>query len=136
MSAYVVSDNHINAMVNFTRSKMRYSEKFSFYHDGKSYEFNLNDLLDANKFAQVLIDENYRSIIFRYKGKKEVPHSANFCRDEIVSPVQMLKLISCYEYQACENGDYDKTLASKICHKLRLNAIKFLQGYEEAKWGL
>jgi hypothetical protein len=50
--------------------------------------------------------------------------------------VEALKAISCYEYQACEHDDWDKSIIRDFCDTCRLHLIRELAGYEEVSWAL
>lgn len=52
------------------------------------------------------------------------------------SPVEALKLLACYEYQACEHREWKQSAAKAICEQLRSAFISALPGYDEAPWGL
>ena len=52
------------------------------------------------------------------------------------TPVEIIKLCDCYDYQSCETRDWETTEAFAICAALRAAAIDSLPGYEDAPWGL
>lgn len=134
MSAFVVSDKHINSMLSFIRSENRYG--FIVCHDNKTFSFDLNDNESAKELGQILLDENYRSVNHRYHGDEAEPHKLAFKRVSVISPVQMLKCIQCLNYQSCETDDWDDTLAYKVLRCMSSIAIGKLDGYEEAAWGI
>lgn len=141
MSAFVVSHAHINALLTFADRK---SGHFADIHP-KGQRFNLHNSSDLQKLAEILYAQNVRSVHCRYPGDEdvstlpgvigEVGKDITFrCSAKTVTPVQALKLLSCYEYQSCETDDYLDSMAHAIIEALRRQAIYALPGYEEAAW--
>ena len=124
MSAYVVEDYTINAMIGF-------------YVSGRYNQCTVNE---AKKMAQTLINENYRSVNYHYRENQN-PHKTNYqekwalCSDRF-GAAQILKLCDCYDYQACETDNYYQSEAANIVQKIRGYAIHRLPGYDKAEWGL
>lgn len=52
------------------------------------------------------------------------------------SAVAGLKLIDCFEYQACEYDGWEDSEAHRFCECLRGSLIGALPGYNDAPWGL
>lgn len=140
MSAYVVSDNHINELVRFIDSR---------FYQNKSYlQILLPDLclikddkLFFERIGQELLKENYFSVNHRYLhldilGKA---HKFNY-RPELgkakLSPVVILKLINCLDYQSCEHEGWETSAACKILESIKSHAINQLEGYDAAPWGI
>ena len=79
-------------------------------------------LFDANgelkRIGQALLDENYRSINFRYREDTEVPE---FEPEEIdmFDEGTVMGCIACYTYQACETNDWEDTLVYKDLIELK-----------------
>lgn len=121
MSAYVVSQSHISAIVMFACV-------------GKPDDATRQILTSQ---GQQLLDENIRSVQHRYP--RETLQAERFELDETVrkpSAVEVLKLMSCLEYQSEQNPDYYITSAFLTLHGLRLSAMSKLAGYDQAKWDL
>jgi hypothetical protein len=118
MSAYVVSKAHIDAMLSsmspYTRSR------------------NGNNM---NAIGQKLVNQNYRSVNYRYHEHDE-PEVYRFKLRMPLKPVEVIKACDCYAYQSCETPDWEDTEAYKICRQIREDAIHRLPGYEEAPWGI
>jgi hypothetical protein len=97
---------------------------------------------DDQRIGQMLWSENARSVRARYQDAdasgmiSELPDcwrwGSPFGRTP--TPVETLKLIACYRYQACETGDFESTEAAAFCDALRSAAINALPGYQEAPW--
>lgn len=51
-------------------------------------------------------------------------------------PVEILKAISCLEYQSCEHPGWDESEAKAFCDALREQMINALPGYDDAAWGI
>ena len=49
--------------------------------------------------------------------------------------VQVLKALSCYDYQACETPDWRGSPAQTLTDWIQDSAVALLDGYEEAEWG-
>lgn len=122
MSAWMCSNQHISAIVHA--------------YVPPEWSRDQPTLADRKATAKILFDENVRSLKSRYPNH---PHNYKFT---MVSPrreytvVELLKLIDCYEYQACETNDFKETAAAKICREYREHLIGRLPGYDAAPWGV
>lgn len=136
MSAYIVSDDTINALVTYAVSKGLLP-----YFKYDAPQFNGREPT-AQDIAQLLLDENARSVNARYNESEKPTIAYKECRilhngahtGEL--PLTILKLCSCYDYQACETDDYEETDAARIIRRIRGSAIGDLPGYDAAPWGL
>jgi hypothetical protein len=121
MSAFIVSHDHINAMVTAACGC-----------------FLGWDLTTA---PQVLLDENVASVECRYgageAAKFGVPLTIRFksCRKPL-SAVQVLKLCHCYEYQSCEHRGWKTSKARQMVEALKHAVTSKLPGYADADWEL
>jgi hypothetical protein len=111
----------------------------------------LNDST-ADAVGQMLVDACVASVAYRYQDDTDLPGPIEHYwtqpyahRDfpivadplggtRAIDPVQILKAISCYEYQSCEHPDWEKSEASVFCDVLRRRAISNLPGYDVAPW--
>lgn len=123
MSAFIVSNRHINALIRFA--------------------INANVTLkgklvaeDPKVFGQILTNENYRSVNYRYSENTPIEIYRHRLGEKILDPVTILKACDCYDYQSCETSDYPKTDAAMLINNIRFAAIHCLPGYDEAPWGL
>lgn len=108
MSAFIVNDNTINAVLGFA----------------DKYDLNDLDCGDLSALGQLLVDENYRSTNYRY-SEDATPHSFVYSR-YTVPATAALQHLSCIEYQLCEPEDWETTLAFRLCARLRKNMVSQL----------
>ena len=126
MSAFIVSDKHILALVEAGRI-------WSYEHSPQCLDRGARNFQDI---VDILINENYRSVNYRYREQEE-PHKVTYTPIPMkYSKVDILKACDCYDYQACETPDYEQSQAAKIIHKIRMNAIRTMPGYDQAPWGI
>jgi hypothetical protein len=86
--------------------------------------------------GQMLWDENFRSVNYRYTEEKSAP-AYSFKRNlQPIDPIVVLKQISCYEYQSCEHSDWESSEAKAFCSALQGKMISWLPGYDDAPWGV
>jgi hypothetical protein len=145
MSAWVVAKAHIDAMIN--TAVALYADRnheLCWMHDGVLRKLTDDEL---NRVGQMLVDENVRSVIGRYPdtlhgGDIPGPVDPYYARPYIlqeserdVPAVELLKLIDCYEHQACEHDEWKTSEACTFCDDLRCAAIMKLRGYQAAPWG-
>lgn len=133
MSAFIVTDNHIHALVGY-----------AIRHD-VSYRVNGNRVAitenNADEIGQILVDENYRSVHQRYAERTkgyfgDAESGYKFKRQPLPDAVTMIKAVHCFEYQACETDDWEKSIAHSICEAIIDAAIRKLPGYDAAPWGI
>ena len=127
MSAFEVSNKHINHIIN---GWIQTDEPIYIENDTVS----VHNFTNIEMVGQILMDGNCESVNYRY-GEESEPNRYKFTSiEEKLKPIEILKLISCLEYQSCEVDDYDKTFSSKICKQITDRLIMQLPGYEEAEW--
>lgn len=125
MSAFIVSDKHIDTILTF-------SEGLHVWHEEHGIVLQGTEL---NLAGQVLIDQNYASYNYRYDESHQTP-SYTFKRQPMPSAVQVIKACDSLEYQSSETEDYRETWAYKLTESIRENAIGKLPGYNEAEWSI
>lgn len=129
MSAYIVTDETIHAIVQ----GLTLGSGVHVYMGGPSYRWTT---AEADELGQLLVDENYASVNYRYQEDTE-PHTYKYqLRIATLAPVALLKQINHYEYQACEHSGWGKSIAKRACEALRDHTIHKLPGYADAPWGL
>lgn len=101
MSAYIVNDNTINAVLGF-------ADEYTL----RKFECQTRDQL-----GQILLNENYRSVNYRYGEDAQPPVFAY--RRYTVPAVAAAQHLQCFEYQACETPDWERTTAFRLCADLR-----------------
>ena len=146
LSCFAVGKSHSSMRVNPNYLDIDKQSAFKCPQNGTGYASNsAYDLAVAIFYANVLQEENIRSLVARYgEGGAE-----DFTDDDLSIPleikripptqlnaVQLFKLCDCLEYQSCETSDYEESLAFKILTKIRREIIQTLDGYANAKWGI
>lgn len=133
MSAYVVSKQHIDAIVTGGLPRrgesgwIRWSDPVEV---GRTHILN-QDTVD--RAGALLWQEIRISVNHRYHDGDEIDVIYSF-RRLWQSPVAVLKLIESYEYQSCEHPSWDESQAKRLCDQLRKQVVSKLPGYDEAPW--
>lgn len=117
MSAYVVSNNTIRAVIGYAAD-----------HDLKAMGVTTKDAL-----GQILLDENVRSVNHRYSTSQE-PEPFTYGDGYKVSPRQAVWHLMCIEYQSCETPDWTVTRAHNLLFRLLQNIAKQIAGDIEGSW--
>ena len=129
MSAFVVSEGHINTLVSFGAGGQNPA---SVYWERRHISFRGNEQM----LADVLMNANVEAVNTRYSDDEQLT-GCKFSRVcTVPAPVGILKACDCYDYQTCELADYEATLAAKIIEAVRAKAIRALPGYDAAKWAI
>ena len=120
MSIKIVSDKHISAIL-----------RFGFGPDWSATSFR-NRLQNV---ADMLKAENIHSYNERYFAEQRMvePCVIDFTQAER-SPVEVLKLIQCYEVNCSALGTYPGDLAADEIRAVRDKATRQLAGFDAAKW--
>lgn len=116
MSAYVVNDNTIRAVLGYAEA-------------GDLRAMGVNSL-DA--LGQILIDENRRSVNYRYNETEAADPFVY--KPYKVAPIQAAKFIICIDYQSCETPGWDRTRAHALLFRLLQNIVRKLGSYESCAW--
>jgi hypothetical protein len=93
----------------------------------------------------MLLQQNIASVAYRYPQDAPsslpgpiptpVPMWYRFTRPRrSYSPVEILSALHCYEYQSCENPEWESSEAFQFCEALRDRMIRSLPGYDDAPW--
>lgn len=153
MSAFIVSNKHIDALLNaalqYGRSELRWY--WPDYPAGAGYERgvaisaasvaiaqeteNTLTLENASKVGLMLLRENYRSVNHRY-DENNMPNACRHTLGPALPPVHVLSLLAGFEYQSCEHSGWEKSEAKKFCDALQRRLIRALPGYDEAPWSI
>ena len=136
MSAYIVSARHVDYLVS-AAVLWRGSLVATDEHGNATPE----------AAVAMLETENRASVEYRYPDRAKNPENlpGGPDRDRVpgkrshrmtlnVKAVQVLKAVSCYEYQSCEHPGWDESKAKRFCEALTHAAIRMLPGYEESAW--
>jgi hypothetical protein len=157
MSAFIVSDTHIDALLtaglilvrphgplrwfypeitvlevaDATRPGVAFTEDSVQLVEGRSHELREDNATDV---GAMLVAANRDSVNFRY-GEEAIEPPYRFRRlSGTPDPLAVLKAIGCYEYQSCEHPGWRACQARQFCDALREVCIGCLPGYEEAPW--
>jgi len=134
MSAYLVSDYHINVLVTWAAQQHGMSA-VSYYWEGKRRDVRES----PRRIASVLFAENVRSVNARYKqcddpaGFKYKPVALGYTS---LKAIDIIKACHCLHYQSCETSDWQETEAFAILEGIERAAVCALPGYEDAGWKL
>ena len=131
MSAWVVSELHISAIVGF-----------AYHYCPDSHIFRLRKEAPEvvpDVIGQILLDENYKSVNYRYPD--DTPGWGRFHYEWDLSrlpvnPVAVLSLIACLEYQSCEHPEWEQSEAHAILKTIKAIAIRQLPGYDKYPWAI
>lgn len=140
MSAFMTSDKHRNAMLNYLRltAHRDYNELIIYLNDRPPvFLGNWHEDGTWIKAAKILYDENNRSLKARYQASNGPDFNSLsyvFSRGEKLSAVECLKACDCYDYQSCETENYKKSVAYALVEQTRDCATDHLPGYDKAKW--
>lgn len=152
MSAYVVDRNHIGFLVGAavcTKISRCQNAGIGFrLANGEWKTLQAHETEELVRLGQMLWEENIRSVLKRYpqdtRDTMPGPDSDDFTFREAdiwnpfaekFDPVQVLKSVSCLEYQSCEHDAWEHSEAHNFCKALESAAIGALSGYETAEWG-
>jgi hypothetical protein len=117
MSAWIVSKAHIDFLVSA-------GKHFGIRVDNDNGELVYAEK-DPDQIGQILWNENYRSVNYRYEENNSAPeyhYDARFDGATDFGGLSGLgflrKTLGCYNYQSCETDDYYKTVARSIVSTL------------------
>ncbi len=142
MSAFVVDKSHINAILKGAMSNAMKSSGNHYWFCGKER----HDTENADRIGQMLLDENIRSVSYRYPdisklndlpGRTDCEHLLPFqfnIMGRTPRPIELIKLVHCLDYQSCEHPEWRDSEAKAFCDSVIECAIYQLPGYEEAPW--
>lgn len=126
MSAFVVSKAHIDALVSTAQAWRTPMPE--------SHSSRMHSYVTGTELGQLLWDQNYASVNYRYSDESPAELYTPTAKRRILTPVQALKAIQCYNYQSCETPDYEKSEAYRFVEAFKSEAISRLPGYSDADW--
>lgn len=127
MSAFLCSNKHISAVVNFGMKVSAYIPL-----DG-SYATVTPE--NAAKVARILFRANVDSLIARY-GEYTPPRFRYLPKAEAPTIAAGCKLVRSLAYQSCETEGWETSDANRILVRIIGVAVTRLWGYEEAPWSI
>lgn len=128
MSAFIVSDTHINSLVRFAS---RFNVRA--FHGNPMAMFKVKDNEQAT--AELLLAENVKSVNYRHRDN-EVMTITYDPAAPILTIIQAIKAAQCLRYQSCEHSDYEDSIAFKLIEAIIADAIPRLEGYDSAEWAI
>lgn len=145
MSAFVVSHAHIDALLSFANLK-KMTDHLGYLVNHGTEKVSLTTL------GRILLAENERSVLHRYPDCTEADMPGTIGEEAITYKfrqwqnvfkmnytqlcVTIIKQCDCFDYQACENDDYEDSIAAQIIRHIRGRAVRGLPGYDDAPWGI
>ena len=127
MSAFVVSDSHINAIVRWSCE-----HNITIWHGNPSNKFSVAG--NEQQTAELLFAENVKSVNYRYKESSDTTGIIYDLFAPTLLPIEVIKACDCLEYQSCEHPEWDESLACKLLKEIQRTAITGLAGYGKARW--
>jgi len=128
MSAFMVSDLHLNAIVTYASN-----QDISIYLSGcERVQVKGNE----QAIIEILATANAESLHVRY-GDDDLASAVKYePTHKYQSPMQIIKLCQCFDYQACEVADYEKTPAAIVTRAIIEAATMKLPGYDDLEWSV
>lgn len=124
MSAYIVDDAHIDALIDIARQYEREyrglgHSQFYWYFGSPGQSRSLRDQRET-EIGRMLLAENARSVGYRYREVQDPAALTYIYRPtkREYTPSQALMAIRGYEYQACETPGWDRSEAHAFCRAL------------------
>src|SRR5262245_39048140 len=139
MSAFVVSHDHIDALLTFVRYEGQDLQERLGYYANRGRAADLTDI------GRVLLKECERSVAHRYpdgdlpgKVGEEVDNyyfktfDPFFAMPNDKKIAWVIKACHCFDYQSCETDDYEESVAHKMIRAIEARAMSSLPHYEDA----
>lgn len=157
MSAFICGSDHIKALAIFAAHSsrphgMNVDPRYFKHEGGDERMYGRPEEEIATYYANILYCENIRSVQGRYPNDtfEDLPGPCDKAEQLEVSsleafaqysdarltltPLDILKMCDCLEYQSCESADYRETLAWRLLGMIRRAAWRALPGYDDAPW--
>ena len=123
MSAFHVSDLHINALLSWARI---YCPTVT----TKTTRFDLTQSEDFWRVGAILRECNNASMEARY-GDEPQPYLPQKVRVTKLQPVNVVSACDCFDYQACEYDGWEQSDGKRIIDQIRGSAVHRIPGYEQ-----
>lgn len=150
MSAFIVSHDHIDALLTFAithRVSYYVSQDICNKPGGTRVDI---DRQTATEVGAILLTENERSVRHRYPSDKPADLPGTIGEDAATyrfrefgelhrlthaqKCVWILSGCRCFDYQACETENYEQSLAHIVIEAIQAAAVRALPGMEDAPW--
>jgi hypothetical protein len=125
MSCYIVSDSHLSALVRYacTQNLNVYSASGRVYAPG-----------EEQQAVTLLGAANTRAYTERYGAGRTADGVAYLPAAPLPSHMEVIKLASCFDYQASDWSQYPGSDAERFIRYVERHAVRQLPGYKEAAW--
>ena len=143
MSAYIVKQSTINAIVTFAFGKELHIDPLpGSNHVGSAVPITQ---YEPKQIAELLWSENHRSVNHRYREQMSLPPFSYAerrsgevlpAKTRILTPVDIISLCKCLNYQCCEPGDWSGTWTYRFLLEVIASAADDLIDGKDAPWGL
>ena len=150
MSAYVINKRNYDFLVSFLMSRRNQALYFNLTGEGHEL-INFSrperpvDMEKIEAAIQILIDQNYASVNYRYK-QNDIPEQYTFDRitqhigrveSPKIDPLTLcFTILSHYEYQACETPEFERSPAYVLITVIKDSLVRLLPGYEDSYKGI
>lgn len=136
MSAYIMNEDEINTIVSYFIDPNHIHGEGAWLHIGDNYDY-----LNANNSAEVakiLMDANVKSVNERYNDDTVHEYEFEYLPQARKRPIgNIIGALDCYEYQACEAGDWNESNALEIVQGLRKHLLKTIAEKDGTyTWGI
>jgi hypothetical protein len=127
MSAFHVSDDHINILLSWAR-------KHNPIVSAGNTRFDLTQSEDYWRVGAVLRDANNASMNARYGDEPEsyLPKTVSVAH---LQPINIVSGCNCFDYQACEYDGWESSGAKSVVDQIRDAATRRVAGYDQC-WEL
>lgn len=126
MSAYVVSDLHINTLVSWA-----VKNKVCVYSPHR-----IAIAEEPARVAGILYTANVESVNDRYSADGVSIGLVFKPVAKLPDAMTIVKLCHCLAYQSNEVSEYENTIGAAIVNAIESYAIRALPGYDAAPWGI
>lgn len=125
MSAFIVSNTQINALV-------RYASRLGLTYRWAGLARRVGGM--EQETAEMLLAANYDSVNARYK-ENELPREIVYRIDApMLDAIKAIKLANSLAYQSCEFNEYEASESKAFTDALVSWAVNKLPGYDAAPW--
>lgn len=134
MSAFLLPNNHTNALLSFAKAKLRGRRLYA-----KAHAFNLDNDDEYELAGKTLRDANELSLRARYPSNcedsfKEYPYKAEVVPIKNLRDEDIINAVDCFHYQSCEHFDYYNSLAYFITEAIKSLAVDSLVRDKPKVW--
>lgn len=135
MSAFLLPDNHINALISFAKDRKNgYT-----LHTGNEKSYRLNDKATFDALGKLLRDANEASLRERYDRAfeeeiTENPYTPQFVYTGNLTEEDIISAVDCFHYQSCEYDGYKASDAYFVAEAIKAIAVSALIDGKDKVW--